>query len=51
MKTAIQIVLVAAIIVLAYMLYESIQNPIRFNKDKAIREEGIKCVFSGDGGA
>lgn len=39
MKTVIQIVLIAAIVVLGYLLYESIMNPIRFNKEKNKREE------------
>lgn len=39
MKTVIQIILLAAIIVLTYMLYESIQGPIRFNKEKKLRED------------
>jgi len=34
MKTAIQVVLAVAIIVLVYLLWESIQKPIRFNKEK-----------------
>ena len=34
MKTVIQVVLLVAIIVLGYLLWESIQKPIRFNKDK-----------------
>ncbi len=34
MKTAIQVVLAVAIIVLGYLLWESIQKPIRFNKEK-----------------
>lgn len=34
MKTAIQVVLAVAIIVLCYFLWESIQKPIRFNKEK-----------------
>jgi len=34
MKTAIQVVLAVAIIVLCYLLWESIQKPIRFNKEK-----------------
>lgn len=38
MKTAIQITLVIAIIVLGYMLIESIMTPIRFNREKEIRE-------------
>lgn len=41
MKTAIQIVLLAAIIVLGYFLWESIQKPIRFNKEKDKREEAV----------
>ena len=38
MKRVIQIVLLIAIIVLSYLLWESIQKPIRFNKEKARRE-------------
>ena len=38
MKTAIQIVLLVAIIVLGYLLWESINKPIRFNKEKNRRE-------------
>jgi hypothetical protein len=34
MKTAIQVVLAAAIIVLGYLLWESINKPIRFNREK-----------------
>ncbi len=34
MKTAIQVVLSIAIIVLAYLLWESINQPIRFNREK-----------------
>jgi len=34
MRTAIQIILTIAIIVLGYLLYESIMNPIRFNQVK-----------------
>jgi hypothetical protein len=34
MKTAIQVALAVAIIVLIYLLWESIQKPIRFNKEK-----------------
>jgi len=34
MKTAIQVVLAVAIIVLGYLLWESIQKPIRFKKEK-----------------
>jgi hypothetical protein len=34
MKTAIQVVLLVAIIVLGYLLWESINKPIRFNKEK-----------------
>jgi hypothetical protein len=39
MRTVIQVVLVTAIIFLSYMVYESIMNPIRFNKLKDIREK------------
>ncbi|MFC2111769.1 hypothetical protein ACFLTA_00730 [Bacteroidota bacterium] len=38
MKTVIQVVLLVAIIVLGYLLWESIQKPIRFNKEKDRRE-------------
>jgi hypothetical protein len=34
MKTAIQVVLAVAIIVLGYLLWESINKPIRFNREK-----------------
>ena len=39
MKTVIQIVLGIAIIVLGYLLVESIMNPIRFNKERDLRYE------------
>ncbi len=39
MKTAIQITLFLAIIVLGYFVWESIQTPIRFKKEVNIREE------------
>lgn len=39
MKTAIQVVLAIAIIVLGYLLYESIMNPIRFVRERQRREE------------
>jgi hypothetical protein len=38
MRTVIQIILAIAILVLAYFVYESIMNPIRFKKAKDIRE-------------
>ena len=38
MKTILQIVLAAVIIVLAYLLYESLMDPIRFNKNVKSRE-------------
>jgi hypothetical protein len=38
MKTVIQIVLLAAIIFLGYLLWESINKPIRFNREKDRRE-------------
>lgn len=37
MKTVFQIILGIAIIVLGYLLVESIMNPIRFNKEKKLR--------------
>jgi hypothetical protein len=39
MKTVIQVVLLAAIIVLGYLLWESINKPIRFNREKDRRED------------
>ncbi len=39
MKKVIEFVLFALIIVMGYLLYESIQKPIRFNKEKDIRYE------------
>ena len=39
MKKIIQIVLAITIVVLAYFIWESIQAPIRFNKEKDIRYE------------
>jgi hypothetical protein len=39
MRTAIQVVLVLAIVFLSYMVYESIMNPIRFIKMKNVREK------------
>ncbi len=38
MRTVIQIFLVIAIIILAFLVWESIMAPIRFNKERAIRE-------------
>lgn len=39
MKTVIQVILVIAICVMAYFVYESIQEPLRFNAEKNIRSE------------
>ncbi|MFW5656115.1 MAG: hypothetical protein ACOC0C_00750 [Bacteroidota bacterium] len=39
MKTVIQIILAIAIVVLGYLLYESVMTPIRFNKEKDLRYE------------
>ncbi len=39
MKTVIQVVLMVAIIALAYLLWESINKPIRFNREKDRREQ------------
>ena len=41
MKKVIQIVLVLAILALTYFLYESIAEPIRFNKEKKRRYEHV----------
>jgi len=38
MKTAFQIVLLVAIIVMGYLLFESIMSPIRFNRERQVRE-------------
>jgi hypothetical protein len=42
MKAVINILLTVVIIILAYLLYESIMDPIRFNKEKDRRETAIK---------
>jgi hypothetical protein len=42
MKAVINILLTIVIIILAYLLYESIMDPIRFNKEKDRRETAIK---------
>jgi hypothetical protein len=42
MKAVINILLTAVIVVLAYLLYESIMEPIRFNNERDIREEAVK---------
>jgi len=42
MKTALNIVFTIIIVVLAYLLFESIMEPIRFNKEKDVREAAIK---------
>ena len=39
MRTLIQIVLAVAIVLLGYLIYESIMNPIRFNREKDHREK------------
>ncbi len=39
MRTVFQIILGIAILVLAYLVYDSIMTPIRFNKAKKIRED------------
>ncbi|MEE4178074.1 MAG: hypothetical protein V2I46_11260 [Bacteroides sp.] len=41
MKTVIQIVLALAIVVLVYLIYDSIMEPVRFNKEAARREARI----------
>ncbi len=38
MKTVIQVILTIAILFLGYLLWESIQTPIRFNREKNARE-------------
>jgi hypothetical protein len=38
MRTVIQVVLVIAIVILSYLVYESIMNPIRFIKQQEYRE-------------
>jgi hypothetical protein len=37
MKTALQIIFAIIIVVLGYLLYESIMGPIRFNRDRNVR--------------
>ncbi len=41
MKTIIQIVLVLGIVVLGYLIYDSIMEPVRFNQEMAHREDVI----------
>jgi len=41
MKTGIQVILVVAIVVLTYLLWESIAQPIRFNKERGKRYEAV----------
>ncbi|MBW6497481.1 MAG: hypothetical protein K0B09_03750 [Bacteroidales bacterium] len=41
MKTAIQIVLALVIVVLGYLIYDSIMEPVRFNQEAARREARI----------
>ncbi len=43
MKKLIQIALAIVIVVLAYFIWESIQTPIRFNKEKDLK---IRCYNS-----
>lgn len=42
MKAVINILLTVVIVILVYLLYESIMDPIRFNNEKDMREEAIK---------
>ncbi|HDZ42267.1 MAG TPA: hypothetical protein ENH59_11405 [Bacteroidetes bacterium] len=42
MNVVVRILLIAAIVVLGYLLVDSIMNPIRFNKERDRREEAIK---------
>ncbi|HHJ09528.1 MAG TPA: hypothetical protein ENK25_01380 [Bacteroidetes bacterium] len=39
MRTAIRVILFIVIVVLSYYLYQSIMEPIRFNREKKIREK------------
>ncbi len=41
MKVTLKILLVAAVVVLAYMCYKSITGPIEFNEEKAFRDKAI----------
>ncbi|MFO7659115.1 MAG: hypothetical protein R6W78_18795 [Bacteroidales bacterium] len=41
MKKVIQIILLIAIIVLGYYVWESIQKPIRFNREVKVREDAV----------
>jgi len=42
MNIVVRVLLIGAIIVLGYLLVDSIMNPIRFNTERDIREEAIK---------
>jgi len=41
MKTVIQIVLVALVIILSYFLYTSVERPLEFEKEKKVRYEAF----------
>ena len=42
MNTVVRVLLIAAILVLSYLLINSIMNPIRFNKERDRREAAVK---------
>ncbi|MEA1887272.1 MAG: hypothetical protein U9N72_08695 [Bacteroidota bacterium] len=42
MNIVVRVILIAAIVVLGYLLVDSILNPIRFNRERDRREEAIK---------
>lgn len=39
MKTALQVLLIVAIIILGYLIFDSVMTPIRFNREREQREE------------
>ena len=43
MKKAINVILGLCAVVLLYLCYESIMQPIQFNKEKDIREAAVKA--------
>jgi len=42
MNTVVRVLLVAVILLLSYLLFDSIMNPIKFNRERDVRETAIK---------
>ena len=41
MKVTLKLLLAVAVVLLAYMCYQSIMTPIKFDKEKEIRDDAI----------